>query len=385
MTLLPRILYLTQAGTVHDERFLVKLRDRGFPALYVSLARDGNLNVPGLPCHSLGLSQGGGVGHMMHRYLGSVIAVPRLRKLIREFKPDIIHSGFVTTAGVVAALSGFRPILSMPWGSDILLQPQTSVFRRKLAQFVLRRADLITCDAEAVKARILDLAPRSPDEVVVFPWGIDVTRFRPDPALRAATRRELALENAEVLVTTRSLAPIYGIEDYIRCLPEVFKARPAAVSLVIGDGPLRTHLESLTASLGLSPRVRFLGRVANADLPRYLNAADLYVSPSYSDGTSLSLLEAMACALPVVVTDIPAILEWVTDGTHGRVVPIRNTHELKKAVVALLSDSTLCQRAALENRRVIEHRADWDRNFAKLEAMYERLKPLSPKARGASP
>ena len=312
--------------------------------------------------------------------IGLLRAVPRLRRLIRDFRPDILHAGFVTTAGVVAALSGFRPLLLMPWGSDILLQPKRSLVRRHLARFALGRARLITCDAEIVKREILALNPRPPEEVVVFPWGIDISLFRPDATAREAVRRDLGWEDAEILVCTRALAPVYGVHDFLAALPSVFDRKPRARALIIGDGPQRADLERRAAGFGFGERVRFPGTVPNSALPRYLAASDVYVSASHSDGSSLSLLEALACGLPVAVTDVPAILEWVEDGKHGRVAPIGEPGALAARIVELLDDDGLRAAASAVNRAVAEERADWDRNFGKLKAMYARLVPGSSSA-----
>ena len=374
----PHILYLTQAGSIHDERFLIKLRDLGYPLTAVSLARSGNLSVDGIKVHRLGVPTRGGAVGTLGRFAFSAIAVVRLKRLIARSKPDIVHSGFVTTAGFVAALSGFRPHLSMPWGSDILLQPQESRLRKIIARFSLKRADLVTCDAETVKSRILELAPRNPEDITVFPWGIDLELFRPDSARRDETRHRLDLDDdTEVLITTRFLGPLYGIDDFLRALPAVFRTRPNATALIIGDGPQRSELESLANSLGIERRVRFLGFIANPDLPAYLNAADLYVSPSHSDGTSISLLEAMGCGLPVVVTDIESIREWVVENENGLLTPIGDPDRLATAMVKALSDKTMLNRAATNNLRQVISRANWDTNFAKLEAIYQQLMHLN--------
>jgi len=328
--------------------------------------------VPGLRFESLGRRHSADASALSGA-IGLLRAVPRLRRLIRDFRPDILHAGFVTTVGVVAALSGFRPILLMPWGSDILLQPRSSRVRRHLAMFALGRARLITCDAEVVKREILALNPRPPEEIVVFPWGIDISLFRPDATARRTVRRDLGIGDAEILICTRALAPVYGVHDFIAALPSVFDRRPRAEALIVGDGPQRAELEELAAGLGLAGRIRFLGAVPNRMLPTYLAASDVYVSASHSDGSSLSLLEALACGLPVAVTDVPAILEWVEDGKHGRVAPIGEPGALADRIVELLDDDGLRATASEANRALAEERADWDRNFRMLETMYARL------------
>jgi glycosyltransferase involved in cell wall biosynthesis len=108
-------------------------------------------------------------------------------------------------------------------------------------------------------------------------------------------------------------------------------------------------------------------------MPAYLNASDLYVSSSLSDGTSLSLLEAMACGLPVVVTDVPAILEWVVNGENGLVVPRRSIDELAEAIIYLLQREDVRKEMGEKNIAIAKERADWDKNFKKLEDIYETL------------
>jgi glycosyltransferase involved in cell wall biosynthesis len=242
-----------------------------------------------------------------------------------------------------------------------------------LTKYVLSRADFITCDAEEVKRRIIELANYPAEKIIVFPWGIDLKLFRPCVELRKATRQELGWEDKKILIMTRSFKEVYGIEYFLKALPKVFEEVPEARALVIGSGPLELQLKALAQELNLADRIRFLGEIPNHELPKYLNASDLYVSSSLSDGTSLSLLEAFACALPVVVTDVPAILEWVQDGINGLVVPRQSSEELAKAIITLLKDEKYAHEMGEKNLALARKRADWDQNFAKLEELYQRI------------
>jgi glycosyltransferase involved in cell wall biosynthesis len=243
-----------------------------------------------------------------------------------------------------------------------------------IARFTLSHADLITCDAQTVKSRLLEFAPRNPNDITVFPWGIDLSLFRPDRARRIETRRQLDLDDdAEVIISTRWLAPLYGVDDLLRALRPVFSARPKAIALIAGDGPQRAELELLARSLGIEHRVKFLGAIANSDLPAYLNGADLYVSASHSDGTSLSLLEAMGCGLPLVVTDIDSIREWVVENENGLIAPIGDPEKLAAALGNAFSDSTMMKLASANNLQQAIVRADWGLNFSRLEVIYHQL------------
>jgi glycosyltransferase involved in cell wall biosynthesis len=121
--------------------------------------------------------------------------------------------------------------------------------------------------------------------------------------------------------------------------------------------------------------VRFAagGFIPTEELPCYYNAADIYVSTSLSDGTSLSLLEAMGCALPVVVTDVPSITEWITDGHNGRVVPRRQPEAVAQALVELLGAPERRRQFGERNRELAVARGDSTANYEQLIAFYQYL------------
>lgn len=368
-----RILYLTVGGSIHDYRFLTKLVERGYETCYAYLNPNGaEYSIPGVkPCY---------LGYDVKESDNQLIkTVARFRsyqnfcRLLKEFRPDVVHAGSVQSAGLMATVSRYHPLLLMPWGSDILLNPQKNRIFKMITQYVLRRADMITCDAEEIKRRIVELVGYPAEKIVVFPWGIDLKLFRPCKELGEATRQNLGWQDAKILIMTRSFKPVYGIEYFLKALPRVFREIPQARALLIGSGPLEPRLRALAQELGIIDRVRFLGKIPNHELPKYFNAADIYVSSSLSDGTSLSLLEAFACALPVVVTDVPAILEWVEDGVNGLVVPRQSSERLAEAIIALLQDKRHAQKMGEKNLALARERADWDQNFSKLEEIYQQL------------
>src|SRR5262249_26000514 len=229
----------------------------------------------------------------------------------------------VYSSGLIAALTRFRPWLLMPWGSDVQVMPYQSHGRRIAARYILHQPDMITCDCQAVKDAIIRLSGYSADRIVIAPWGVDLHQFRPTNQF-SSIRSQLGSERSKILIVTRQLKSFYGIEYLISAMPLILAAEPQVRLVVCGDGPLETTLRNIVAQLHLESVVHFAGFVANHLLPGYLNAADIYVSPSLEDGSSLSLMEAMACGLPSVVTNIPAVLEWVKHGHNGYVVAKRD-------------------------------------------------------------
>ena len=230
------------------------------------------------------------------------------------------------------------------------------------------------CNASSMKERMISYSPSVEERIRVIPYGVDTWQFRSSPELRLETRRRLGLEpHHRVMVMTRWFKPIYGIEYFLQALPTVLQQIPNARAVLVGSGPLETELRQLTHTLGIGDAVHIVGVVANDELPGYLNAGDVYISSSLSDGTSISLLEAMACGLPAVLTDVPSNLEWVEPGVNGAIVPRRSIEPLSRALISMLKDGDMARQMGERNREIVEKRANWDQNFSEIEELYSTL------------
>lgn len=367
-----RILYFSSGASLHDEQFLQKFSTSQYNFCFASMHHHPRPVPGGIPYHYLGGDDRPLPGQLGRAFAALNVA-KRLRALIRSWKPDLIHTGPVNTAGALAAAIGFRPLLLMPWGSDVLLVPRKSLAGRLLVRHTLKQAILITCDARVVRDRIVELASYPPERIVIIPWGVDLARFHPSPTSRLAMRAELGLRDGPVIVMNRTFKPVYGVEYFLRGLPRLLTRFPDTSIVLAGDGPLKERLTAVARDLGLSAQIKFIGVVENSRMPKLLNAADVYVSSSLSDGTSISLLEAMACGLPVVVTDLPANREWVDHGRNGLIVPARDSDNLTDAIAQLLENPTLAQTMGQRNIEISRERADWDRNYERLEDMFESI------------
>lgn len=366
-----RIAYLSKNLINHDYRFLYKLVERGYDTFLVTY-------FPGVIPAEIATIDGLRIIHRKLPWSNRISSlllwtqVLDFRRILREIQPNVLHSGFIWHDGLLAALSGFHPQLSMPWGTDILEHAEKYVIARMVTRYVLKRADMVTCDAQIVKQKIVELAGCLPEKVVVFPWGSELDKFNPyvDGSVIC---QKLGWQDNKVLIMNRLFRPVYGIPYFIRALPTVIREVPETRVILAGQGPLEHEIRTLVNELGLAEYVCFAGWVPLEEMPKYLNAADVYVSSSLSDGTSMCLLEAMACGLPVVVTDVPAILEWVTDGYNGYVVSRGNSEALADRIIELLTNQTIRHEFSERNLGIAREGADWEKNFDKLVHIYELL------------
>ena len=345
-----KIATLSNASAEHTRRWARWFRARGHDVRVWSLERP----LEGLEAESLPRAP-------LPGFLRYPFALPALRSALQRFAPDLVDAHYVPNYGLLGALAGRRPLSVTAWGSDLLVLGRRGPLQRARARFVLRRADLVLADAAnlAEAARALGAAPA---KVHMIPWGVDLGLFRP------SAERERGL-----IVSTRMHEPVYDIETILRAVKPVLERDPCARLVVTGDGSLRAGLERQAAALLPAGRWRFVGRLGPDDLAALLARADVCVSASWSDSTSVSLLESMAAGAVPIVSDIEGNREWVAEGDGARLFPCGDAAALTAALDRALGDAEWAAAARARNRRRIEERADRERNLGRIEALFAGL------------
>ena len=235
----------------------------------------------------------------------------------------------------------------------------------------LKEADKIIAVSNATKDYVLSLGAK-PEKVKVLHNGVDLVRFRPLAGKREEMRRKLGIsQNSIVVLTVRRLVYKNGIDTLIESANIAVKKNPKIVFLVVGKGPDLNKVQMKINQLGIENNFRFTGFVKDEDLPFYYNAADFFVLPSKSgEGLPLVALEAMACGLPVIATNVGGISEILMED-YGKLVPPNQPELLAKAILEF-SNIDLSSRK-LEIRAIMEEKYSWDKNVETLIGIYEEL------------
>lgn len=302
---------------------------------------------------------------------GYYLNAPILRRLLREIKPDIVNAHHAAGYGTLARLSGFHPILLSVWGSDVFDFPMKSPLHRSLIRKNLRIADQIASTSHVMKRQVERLIdPSCPIEVI--PFGVDCEIFQP-------TRRERHAENEPIRIgTVKTLAPKYGIDYLIRAFAIIRKRLPRRARLIIaGDGPQREQLQRLTDSLGVTGDVEFLGRVPHAIVPEVLNSLDIFAALSTFESFGVAVVEASACELPVVVSNVGGLPEVVCDGVTGFVVPPRDPESAAEKIMELMSDRELRHVMGKNGRKFVLSQYDWKVCADKMEQVMKRVAKMN--------
>ncbi|MBI4703912.1 MAG: glycosyltransferase family 4 protein [Deltaproteobacteria bacterium] len=288
--------------------------------------------------------------------------VSGVRRAVRKLKPDILFALYLTSAGVVAGLSGHPRVVVSAQGSDVNDHAGSRTWRAVLA-WLGRRACLVHAVSDQLACTLRDRIGMPADKLLVAPIGVD-TRLLPlvDPGSRPG-RGEI--------VCTRAHAKVY---DHATLLRAMVRLKQAGVRgrLLFTNKLMVGSTKSLVHELGLEDVVAFRDGYELAELPEILTGADVYVSSSLADGTSQSLLEAMATGTFPVVTDIPANRPWVEHGRNGFLFPAGDDVALAACLAEALSRPDLRAAAGPIGRALVVERGELCANSGVLLEAFQR-------------
>lgn len=357
-----KLCFLAAANSIHSYRWIKYFAKAGHEVIWISLAPSIFEPLPGVRYFEVEGASG---------LFGLLRAAGKIRKIIAHSQPDILHIHSVGTYGIMGLLSGFDPIVATPWGSDVIYGKKSPLKRPFIAR-ILRRAALITCDAWHMRDEVMRFGVPA-ERIHIINFGIDAERFSPrppSPAIRAANH----LGDAPAVISLRNFEPVYDIPTLLKAVPKVLDQHPNTRFMLVGRGTLEAELKALASQIGIDHAVRFVGFVPNDQLPDTLCSLDVYVSTSLSDaGIAASTAEAMACGLPVVITDSGENAQWINDGENGYLVPVSQPDALADRLNRLLGDAELRQRLGQAGRATIQARNDYRIEMDKMEALYQQV------------
>jgi glycosyltransferase involved in cell wall biosynthesis len=235
----------------------------------------------------------------------------------------------------------------------------------------LRAADRIVVVSEVLRRQLV-AAGVSAERVLVNPNGVDPRRFRPD-ASGVRVRQRLGLGSTLVVGFSGTFGAWHGIPTLAAALPMVIEARPAVRWLLIGDGPLRAVIDDAVARHRLGERVCRIGLVPHKDMPAYLAACDVLVSPHGRQadggeffGSPTKLFEYMAMGRPIVASAVGQIADVLVDEESALLVPPDDAQALCGAIVRLVDNACLRVRLGSAARQAAEQQHTWLQNAERL-------------------
>lgn len=361
--------YLADPNSVHTRRWLGFFAARGH-AVHLLIGTHDDLQ-PGLS-EDVTVHRYPRFGRRRLPLLSSLQGRRELRSVLRRIGPHVLHAHYLTRHGWQARLSGFHPCVVSPWGSDLFVTPRESVRARIWARLTLRGADLVTVVSDQMRQAVLDSGVR-PDRIQLVHFGVETDRFqpaRPDSGRLA----HLDLGHRPIVFCPRAVRPIYRPDVVV----EAFAALRVDATLVLtargADPDTLARVRARIAAAGIGDRVRVIDDIGEDDMLALFQQSSVVVSIPESDAIPISVLEAMACARPVVATDLPGLRELLAPTDPGLLVPIGDAGRTAAALERILAASP-AERTAIGTslRARVVARADRQANMERMEELYRSL------------
>lgn len=292
-----------------------------------------------------------------------------LRRLVRGLRLDILHVHYLTTYGWLAWISGFRPYGITAWGSDLFHDLGASRRNAWFGRLALRSAAFVTADSvDLLRACIAGGARR--DRCAVVQFGVEVERFSPvaDPALR---KRLGIPAGRRIVFSPRTIMRLYNHDVIIPAFRRLPTDAHLLMSARVADPDELARVRALVSELGIDDRVTIVAEIPYEEMAGYHALADVVVSVPDTDGTPVTMFEAMAAGTPVVASDVPSLREWLGTLTPDLLVPVRDEKATLGAMQAVL-EMDPARRMELTDRlrRMAHARGDHERNMQAMEGLY---------------
>jgi len=364
-----KVLFLGNPESAHTVKWVRALANKGIQVYLLSLnpiSGDLSGGYSNVKVKSLGLSN----RFVMQKNprLMKIIylrMLPAVKRVIRSFQPDILHSHYVSSYGVLGALTGFHPYVISAWGSDVYKFPYGSWINRALVKYSLKQADVILSTSNNMAAQINQFTHKS---VEITPFGIDTDVFYSIPGKKD--------NNPFVIGTVKHLKKIYGIDLLIKAFGKIVDWNPGLDLrlLIVGEGRERKSLENLVNRLGLKQKVEFIGNVEPARIPQYINRMDVFVALSVGrESFGVSVLEAGACQKPVVVSNVSGFTEIVQDNYTGIVVPVNDVFKSAEAIHMLIHNAPLREKLGKNARDHVEKHYSFHTSINNMLRIYNQV------------
>jgi glycosyltransferase involved in cell wall biosynthesis len=362
-----KILILADPSSSHTIKWVNTLHRRGINVFLFGLSKydqtqyDDGIRIESLQTpDSIKAKLDGNFLKLMY-----LAAFPKLKKIIRTFKPDILHAHYAASYGVIGAFTGFHPFILSVWGIDILTFPKNSVLHKKMIEYSLKKADNVLATSSYLAKETNKYTNK---DILITPFGIDMEEFKPkivDP---------IFMEDDIVIGTIKSMERKYGIEYLIKSFSIVKKKyqHKNIKLLLVGGGSLEDKFKQMIDELGITDSSIITGQIPFNKVADYHNQLSIAVYVSKVESFGVSILESSACEKPVVVSDVGGLPEVVENNVTGFIIKANDIEATTEAIERLILDNELREKFGSSGRARVKDKFDWKKNIQDMINIYNQ-------------
>lgn len=363
-----RILFLADAQSSHTQKWVAGLSEKGFDIHLFSLHNPpDNWYDPKVKIYSLGLNED--IKELSEKSIKKFIyfkAVKKIRQIIKSIKPDILHSHYASSYGLLGSLVNFHPFIISVWGSDIESFPNKSFLHKLIIRYSLKKADKILSTSRYLAYKTNGIVQK---KIYVIPFGVDIEKFRQDDSKDEPHHSDI------IVGTIKSLEVIYGIDLLIRAFSLV-KNQNQTIPLkllIVGKGTQEKKLKELASSLLNPEDYLFQGYVTHDMIPEFHNKIDIPVYLSRMESFGVSVIESMSCSKPVIVSGVGGLKEIVNDGIDGIIVPSEDIQLTANAIEKMAVNPELRLCLGKNGREKVLKYYNWNDNLKQMISIYNDM------------
>lgn len=356
-----KICFVASGDFHHVIAYIDFMMERGHEVFFLTLSPRTvfSSNIKLIDCWNPGLVKLFGWQKWMYFVSGQ-----KAKRVVKRLKPDILHAHFATSGGIASYFIDYPKTILTVHGSDIM-----STYNRFPWRIMLKKVFARCIKVNSVSIGLTDKlgcfdVPKS--KVSTFNMGIDYDLFCSCLTINKSM-------DTLTIVVNRSFKPIYNHRTILKSFEILMKRNIPFNAIFIGDGQCRMEIEQMCADCGLSNCVRFIGSIPNEAQVAYFNEANVYISASLSDGTSLSLLEALAAGLFPIVSDIEANRAWIKNFENGLLFASEKPEELANMLIYYFKNYQSFSGVKSFNQEKVAKYGDRKANMLKLEKIYESM------------
>ena len=350
-----KICFLAPANNYHTRKWVRYFVSHGYDVSVLSLT-EGNIDgakVYWLNSHtrSSRASDFAKLKYLLQFY--------RIKQIINEIQPDIINAHYASSYGTMAALAGLKNHIVSVWGSDVYDFPRKSIFHKKILSFSLNSARCIFSTSNAMAKETRKYTNKN---IYITPFGVDMDLFNPDK------RNRPDYDDKFVIGTVKTLDPKYGIDFFLRAVRIVKEKRPdiPLEVRIAGNGNHELQYHQLANELGIADIVKWLGFISQEKAAKEWANMDCGIIFSESESFGVSAVEAGASGIPVIISDLPGLMEATSPTVSSLVVPRGNVKLLAEAIIKMYDSP--------EQRKMMGNAGrEFEANTYELNQCFERI------------
>ena len=362
-----KILFLADANSIHTIKWVESLHKHKLNILVFSLFKPTDDVVQkyqnwGIPLISADLqSKIRNLRVPNISKLNYLTAFRLLKKTMNAFEPDIIHAHYASSYGVLGYLSKFKPFILSVWGSDVYDFPQKNQLNKWLLKKVIHSANTVCSTSEAMKAVIATQFDRF--DVKVIPFGVDANVFAP------------ASESLQQFTvgTIKSIEAHNGIDCLLDAANIIINEYHNTYIhfLIVGQGSLLGEMKQKTTDLGLDNYVKFAGYIPHEKIVEFHQKLSVFISVSTRESFGVAVLEAAACGVPAITSNVGGLPEVNQNNYTGYVIPPNDPEKLANSIFKLFKDKNLKDQMEENARDRVAKKFNWNKNVIQMVNVYQ--------------